>query len=81
MYVLGPFGCGVVFQGVWEDGEDWVQTFVCFWNFLGMVVAYDYGCDGGVFFGDHSCLVGSFCGGFMVRWVGHFNTHSFRGFC
>ena len=46
-----------------------MHIFVCFWNFLGMVVAYDYDCGGGVFFGGHSCLVDSFCGGFMVWWV------------
>ena len=79
--MLGAFECGVVFQGVWEDGEGWVHIFVCFWNFLGMVVAFDYGCGGGVFFGGHSCLVDSLCGGCMIWWVGYFNTHSIRGFC
>ena len=43
-------------------------------------VAYDYGCDGGVLFGGHSCLVESFGDGFVVWWVGYSNTHPFRGF-
>lgn len=45
--------------------------FLCvFGNFFGMVAAYDYSCDGGVFFG-----------GFLVQWVDYSGTHPIRGFC
>lgn len=27
--VFGPFGCGIVFYGVWQDGNHYVLFWVC----------------------------------------------------
>lgn len=61
-----PFGCGVVSYGVWGDGKDYAYMFVCLWDFLCIVIAYDYGCGRGVFYGGHFCPLSSFCGGCLV---------------
>jgi hypothetical protein len=37
--------------------------------FLGIVVVYDHGCGGVVFFGNHPCPMDSFYGGLLVRWM------------
>ena len=54
-----------------------MHIFEHFLDLWGVMVAYDYDCAGGVFFVGHSCPMDSFYGGFMVRWVRYYDTHSF----
>ena len=54
--------------GAWWELGTYFCVFLGF--FFGMVAAYDYSCDGGVFFG-----------GFLVQWVDYSGTHPIRGFC
>ena len=77
LQIFGPFGCGDVFCGVWGDLENCVHILVCFQDFWGAVIAYDYGCVGGVVFGGHSCLMDNFHGGFIFPWVRYSGIHPF----
>ena len=62
------------------DGKDCVYLLCASRIFWGIVVAYDYGCGKGVFYGNHSCPINKNCGGRLIWWVGYSHTHSFKGF-
>lgn len=61
------------------DDEDWAHIFVCSWDFLGVVIAYDQGCARGILFDGHSFPMNSLCAKsviyMIVYIVGHIIVH------